>query len=228
MYNAPAWYLSAMLICMLPLVYMLYKKRDFTLYVFSPLTSILLLGWFCQTNDFAFTEHYDFNNIVLGGLIRAMCGLCFGISAWTIYNKIKNIDMNKNSQILLTVLEAVLYFIFFSTWFFVKDHKAIMSVSLLLPIALAVTFSGKSYICRLFRYKWMRVFAPLSLSIYLNHRSAVILTEKFFMGKSFKFCVAMMALFTAIFCLLNFAMVKFGKMLWNRKLKEFFTKTDQE
>ena len=225
-YNAPTWYLSAMFISMLPLAYLLYKKSDFTLYVFAPLASVMVLGYICQIGEYGFISQLELSKFVMGGILRAISGLCFGITAWTICQKIKIAKINKNARILLTIAEAVLYLIFFVGWFNIYDRKALMAIVIILPIALAITFSNQSYICQLFRFKWMKYFAPLSFTIYLNHIAGRFLTEYFFAGRSFKFCVAMMSLFTAIACLLNFAMVKFGKMLWNRKLKKLFTDVD--
>ena len=63
--NAATWYLSAMLICMLPLAYLLYAKRDLTLYVIAPLVSILTFGYMCQTNNFQFIYHVDMYGILM-------------------------------------------------------------------------------------------------------------------------------------------------------------------
>ena len=63
--NAATWYLSAMLICMLPLAYLLYAKRDLTLYVIAPLVSILTFGYMCQDKQFPvhlscrYVRHFD-------------------------------------------------------------------------------------------------------------------------------------------------------------------------
>ena len=82
--NKPTWYLSAMFICMLPLAYLLYKKRDFTLYVFAPITSILIYGWICKSNSWEFISA-DLYGFFTGSLIKAMCGLSFVICAYKIY-----------------------------------------------------------------------------------------------------------------------------------------------
>ena len=184
------------------------------------------LGYICQINNYSFIEHYDFIGIVEGGILRAFCGLCFGITAWTISHKIKSLPMNKNARILLTVTEAVLYLIFFGAWFLQKNDKVMVSASLILPVAIAITFSEQSYICKLFHYKWMKYFSPFSLTIYLNHMCARHLTGLFFEDESYALCISMMALFTVIACLLNFVIVRSGRLLWNYKLKGLFMKPD--
>lgn len=225
-FNATMWYFSAMIICMLPLAYMLYKKCNFTLYVFAPLASVMLLGYMCRVNDYVILPHPTLYGIVMGGIIRAMCGLCFGINAWTIYNKLVTLNTNKNVNILLTIAETVLWFIFFFTWFTEKNNRAIISILFILPIVLAIAFSQKSYLSKMFRFKWMRYLSSVSLSIYLNHWGARLLTQHFFIGRSYKFCVIMMSLFTVCACILNYLTVKLCKIIWNRKLKNFLTKPD--
>ena len=223
-----SWYLSAMLICMLPFVYLLYAKRDLTLYVIAPLTAALSFGYMCQTNDYEFFSHTEFYGVLMGGLLRGICGLSLGICAYTICARIKNAQLNKNARIWLTIAEALLYIIFFYAWFIVRDKKAIMSVMLMLAVPVAISFSGKSYIGRLFRFRWMRHFAPLSLYIYLTNGIAEDVVEKIIPGMSYGMCTKWMTILTVLFCILSVVMVNGAKALWNHKLKEYFTKPDVE
>lgn len=217
----PTWYISAMLIVMLPLAYLLLKKPDFTLYVFSPLASILLLGYMAQINKFAFLNHYKLFGLCMGGLIRATCGMCAGICAYTICCKVKELRLNKKLCILLTMAEVVLYLVFFGVWFFAESPRAIMLITLVLPIALAITFSEKSYLKCLFCSKWMKHFAPLSLYIYLNHWGPTKMVEAYYSGRSYKFCTAIMTVYTLICCLICWLLVTGGRTLWEKRLKPF-------
>ena len=226
--NAATWYLSAMLICMLPLAYLLYAKRDLTLYVIAPLVSILTFGYMCQTNNSQFISHVYMYGILMGSIIRGMCGLCSGICAYTIYVRIKNASLNKHMRFFLTVAEVIMYLIFFSAWFGLQNNAVVMSIMIMLPVPLAVTFSGKSYVGELFRFKWMRHFAPLSLIIYLNHGIAQGIVSTVLPGRSYKMCLKWMIILTVAFCIINTLLVKGGRALWNRKLKEYFTKPDVE
>lgn len=215
-FNSPTWYLSAMYLAMLPLAYLLFSKKDFTLYVFTPLASVLLFGYLCYANDFSFEGKY-FSYLVMFEIIRAVCGLCFGVCAWTMSKKIKNFAQSKSERLFLTVTEIILYTIFFCTWFFLPNNKSIMSVQLILPIAIAITFSGRSYVVNIFRFDWMKWFAPLSLSIYLNHWAANILVSRLFWGESYIFCLAYMILFTLLFCLVNFLVVSSIRSILRKK-----------
>lgn len=218
-YNGPGWYLSAMFFCMLPLSYLLYKERDFTLYILAPLLAIFTLGWICQTNDYCFLDNGEMYGLFLGGIYTAVCGLCFGICAYNVYIRLLRANLNENMRMLLTFVEVFLYGVFFGTWFLIRDNRAIMSVVLILPIAVAITFSGKSYIIKLFQFEWMKCFAPVSLTIYLNHCIGQVLVKKCFLGNSYGFCVLMMAFFTICSCLLSTLTIKIGKYIWEKKLK---------
>ena len=221
-----AWYISAMLICMLPLSYLLYIKRDFTVNVFAPLAAILTLGYMYQTCDGFFVDRLSYIGFFQGGLIRGFCGLCFGICSYSLCERFKRLNANRNMRVLLTVTEILLYVIFFGTLFFLPDNQAVMSVLFILPIAMAITFSGKSFLVKAFRWEKMRLLAPLSLYIYLDHGVAHAFVKILFSDRGWGFCAAMMALFTAVFCVLNGVVVYFGKRIWANRIVPFFTKPD--
>lgn len=224
--NRPVWYIAAMFFCMLPLAYMLYKKRDFTLHIFAPIAAVSLYLYMWNTNKTALFYQYDVIGVVTGGVIDAFCGLCFGICAYNIYVCICNARPNRSLRVLLTVTEVLLYGVFFGIWFGLRTNKAVMSALLLLPIVSAITFSGKSYIVRLFEFRWMKCFAPLSLMIFLNQQAARVIVTNLFAGRTYVDSVVLMALFTAAFCLLSFLIVKLLKLLWEKKLKAALTKPD--
>ncbi|MCH5196999.1 MAG: acyltransferase [Oscillospiraceae bacterium] len=220
MFNMPLWYLSAMFLSMLFLVYLIYRHRDFALYVFSPLTAVFTLGYMGQVNNYLFVPFYSLYGVVVGGVIRALCGLCFGVVAWLIYNRISQWRLNRNGRIVLTIVELLLYTIFFTGWLILQDNMVIMSVILILPIALAISFSGKSYISKLFGFKWMKHFGVFSLAVYLNQWTARYLVHKFFPDCSYKNGVLLMALFTIAAIVLYFAIIYFGKALWKKLHKK--------
>lgn len=222
-YNAPTWYLSAMFICMVPLAYLLYKRRDLFLYVLAPLIAVLSIGFMCQTNSFLIISHGEFYGVVLGGIIRALCGLCFGVVSWLIYKKLSNIVRKKSQVFLLTSIEMLIWIVFFSAWFIIGDAVTIMSVLFILPITIAISFSRKSYICRLFEFKWMRFLSPVSLAIYFNHWIARYVVIQTFPGCSYKMGISLMAAFTAVSCLLYYIIMKLCRFLWNKKLKKVFS-----
>ena len=77
------------------------------------------LGFWCQVDKFNILADHRNNlyGIVIGGVIRALCGLCFGVIAWLIYNKLFYMVRKKSQMVLLTVMEALAWGIFFTAWF---------------------------------------------------------------------------------------------------------------
>ncbi len=218
-FNGQVWYISAMLICMLLLCYVLIKNRDFFIYVFSPLFSVLSFGYmfYCHQDGNLLPEHINFCGFCLWGIIRAACGLCFGVTTWLIYEKLIVLPENKAIKIAVTITELFLNIIFFYVWFFKGETKeTLFSVMLLLPIIVAIAFSGKSYIARIFRFKWMKYFGPLSLTIYLNHNAAVLMATALFADKPYYIGLAAIAVLTVVFGIVNFVAVKIIRKLWEK------------
>lgn len=222
-YNVPGWYLSAMFLAMLPLAYLLYRNRDFTLHILAPILAVFILGWLCQTNDYCFPDQHKMHGLFLGGMYSAVSGLCFGICAYNMYIRIGKAKMNENGRMFLTVTEVLLYGVFFGTWFLLRNNRMIMSAILLLPVAAAITFSGKSYIAGLFQFKWMKYLAPVSLTIYLNQWIGRVLVQKYFAERSYGFCVSVMAFIMLCSCLLSTLTKRISKYVWKEKLKTVFT-----
>lgn len=198
--NSATWYISAMLLAMIPLAYLFIKKKDFFVYVFSPVVSILSWGYLKQS----YNVMEDIDAVFWGDkIIRAVSGLCFGVLAWTIYNKISVIEDRKPIRISLTITELILYTIFFYGIFTSADNlKIIFPTMLIFPIAIAITFSGKSYASELFKAKWLKCLAPVSLYIYLNHIIAINIIRALFSAKSYLFCTACAAALTAVMCVI--------------------------
>lgn len=119
-------------------------------------------------------------------------------------------------RLFLTITEILIYGIIFFTLFVIRDSRSIMSVMLILPIAVAITFSQKSYVIGLFKYKWMKYFASISLLIYLNHEIAMEIIAKIAIGQSYKICICMSAVLTFIASLLSVFIIKIGKPVWEK------------
>ena len=195
--NSINWYICVMLFVMIPISYFLITKRDSFIHIFSPVAAILLLGYIKEsTTDFLQDESSWFL------LIRAVCGLCFGIIAWTIYNKLISLENSKFLCTCLTIIETILYLIFFLL-LLTKGNEAnlMFPIILLMPIAIAITFSERSYLSKLFNSKIFKHFGTISLYIYLNHWAAVSVVRALFSGKSYWLCISAAAVLTAVLCI---------------------------
>lgn len=218
-YISLTWYISAMFIVMLPLSYMMYKNRSFFLYVFSPLAATLSLGYMCQTNSkYQFFSYTRLSGFVTGGVWRALCGICFGVCAYTICAKLKEKNFGRAARVRMTLLEVVLYCIYVWSSFVSTDSSVHMCGLLILPIALAITFSGQSYFGTLFRFKWMKVFGTLSLEIYLNHLIARYIVRKYYNTGDYWSKFFKTVAITAGVCILSWCIRTFLKFIV-RKIK---------
>ncbi len=221
------WYISAMLVAMLPLSYILFRNKDFYINVFCPIAALTAMGIMYQS-EFANSNHYlgqyVYCGIVMGGVIRAICGLCCGGVAWLISNKLKESVKTRNQRIVLTVIELFLYFSFFAIWFHVGKVVQYNTVSMmLLPAIIAIAFSGKSYTAELFKSKIFSKLGSLSLAIYLTHWSSEILLMEFMPDESYKFSLLLMVLITAVACVLYYTLMALAKLIWNKGLKKILT-----
>ncbi len=215
--NAPTWYISAMLISMLPLYYILCKNKDFFIYIFSPLAALLLYG-FMYNQDKMLIDRLDFYGIIMGGLIRAVCGICFGVIAYIIFSKISSWCKTNKQRILFTITEILLYLLFFIAWFAEKTtSKTMYGAMLLLPIAIAITFSGKSYVSELFKFSVLKYLSSISLAIFLNHWAARMIVRELFKGESYKKSFALMMGITVLLCIVYYILVHIIKNIINKK-----------
>lgn len=215
--NAPTWYISAMLISMLFLYYVLCKNKDFFIYIFAPLTALLAYGYMYNQAGHMISRYALFGALY-GGLIRAVCGICFGVIAYIIFSKISSWCKTNKQRILITVTEVLLYTLFFAVWYAENTTMRTMyGAMLLLPFAVAVTFSGKSYISQLFKLNFLKYLNGISLALYLNHNAARRIVLKLLPGASYKKSVVVMMGITVLLCVVYYILVHIIKNRINKR-----------
>ena len=214
-FNSLVWYISAMLITMLPLSFLLIKSKDFFLYIFSPLTALFALGFMYQSGDIVSTMQLNRYCIFTGGIIRALSGLCFGAVAYIIYEKLREIN-NKRYNVILTICEGTGWILLFCAWF-VKwilnctSKETLFCAVLILPLLIAIAFSGKSYISYIFKLKCFKYAGILSETIYLNHMTGIVLISALCPDINVTDRLIQAVLFTAVFGAANIIVVKIIK-----------------
>lgn len=222
------WYISVMLLLMVPFAYLLIRKKDFFIYVFAPITAILLLGYL---RIHSYPSFLSDPNIHEGyyRIIRGICGMCFGVISWTIYNKILNTKESKLFNIFLTVAEIVIYIISFAVFVLVGDKpEQILPLLLLMPIAIAITFSKKSYASKLFTAKWMSMLGTWSLYINLNHYIGICIIMVLFKGKGYLLCTGAAFILTIIISVINVVVEKLiRKLIEKIRAKTILSKTSK-
>ncbi len=213
MYNSPTWYLSAMFIVMLPLSYLFLRNPNLYLYVLAPIGGLFSLSYL----NYCWDEYIPINDSFIICIVRAVCGILFGGVAWIIYEKLCVLPENKRLKVLLTIVELILNAAFFYTWIFNSDtRETLFSSLLLIPFIVAIAFSGKSYISRLFEFRFMKYFNSLSFTIFLNHFAAMYVSSALAPNENYFLQTMLMALITAVFSIVNFIAVKIIKCLWEK------------
>lgn len=224
------WYLSTMFITMLPLIFMFKRNKDFTLYIFAPLTAVICYGFMFSNNPLA---GYDANfGIIPYGVIRALCGLCFGFVSYLIYKKLSAAEFSKKARVLLTAGEAAIYLLILYSLvliyptlddgadFYTKltlTLNATYSAMLLTPVAFAIALSGKSYISHLFKFGFMKYFGYWSLQIFLMHFIAWTIVSDILDINNWKIAIMLMAAFTVVLSIVSYAITSAVKAVINRK-----------
>ncbi|MCM1577268.1 MAG: acyltransferase [Ruminococcus sp.] len=207
-FNQAGWYISAMLIAMLPLSYILLRNRDLYVYIFAPIVSVIGLNIMFQ---FEVTKTIVFAHESLYLLARAVCGICFGGAAWLIYKKLCELPDKRKYRIVVTVCEVIVNVLFFYTWAVrYSPGDTLFCLMLLVPLMIAVPFSEKSYLCEIFKRDIFKHWGKVSLTVYLNHMIvtkivSVFVRDDFFLG----FTVIMVL--TAVFSFINMLAVKIIK-----------------
>lgn len=190
-FNGPTWYISAMLIAMLPMCYLLYRNRDVYLYLFCPLAALAAYGFMyhCESSTL---DAVQFLWIFDGGIVRALCGISIGGVSYILSERIVEKVQNKREKVILTIAELVCYVLLFGLWFQPnQEAKVLYSIMIFMPCLIAIVFSEKSFIHLLFQHKMFRFCDGLSLAIYLNQGAAILImkyirNKKCFMGISYK------------------------------------------
>lgn len=231
MIGAHTWYISAMLVALLPLAYLFLRNRDLYINILAPFGGAALLG-FMMTSEFSnggYLNQYTYCGVFLGGTVRAACGILLGGVSWIIYKKLTEGVKTKTQRVLLTILESVLYVIFFTLWFNVKlDVKYSNIALMIIPVIIGIVFSQQSYISRIFESKIFKTCGSLSLAIYLTHWGAEMLIMKFFPDESFKFSLLLMVGITAALCCIYYLVIYLCRLLWRKKLRRVFVPREAE
>ena len=223
--NLPTWYIQAMLLCMIPMYYLLSRNRDLFMYVITPLGGLFALA-FMFNQDPMFIGNGGTEHIIPNGMIRGFAGLFSGCIAFVLYRQITKYRYTRLQKTLLTVLEAVIYIWMLMGCFTAhSDSKGHFLAMLLIVPALALTFSGESWLAVLFSSPKLKFVSSLTTTIYFNHWSARRIVMTWFPGMSYKRSVAYMAAFTVVLCIVYWLILTVCRKLAGGCLKKLFTFT---
>lgn len=138
-YMLPLWYLSAVLICIPIIAYLLKKKSDFFMNIGTFFIPLLIYGYICRT--YGDIDIWDRYGIIYIGVLRAAAGICMGINSYKLSQYIKGRTLSGRKKIFLwtaafVMLSAVLLY----TYFFAFTYADYMLI-ILITAAVAVIFA---------------------------------------------------------------------------------------
>lgn len=201
-----------MLFAMILLHYILSRNPEFFRKIFAPVGALVSYSYMLHQKQ-PYLDWFSTSGLFTNGAIRAFCGLCFGVVAYDIYVYITKKESKTSCRILFTAAELLIYITIAYFWLVLKNSALVMfPLMLLLPAAVAITFSSKSYTADLFRHKIFGKLAPLSLAIFLTHDATPVrLVRNYFAGKSYKMSVLLMICFTVEMIVIYFVLIKLLK-----------------
>lgn len=162
-----AWYLGAMFVVIPIFYYMLCKNSRFFLYFFAPTIYPFLLAL-----RYNLAASSDSTIKVLNKLIefplKAAIGLLTGVLAYLVYKKITEHDYTKFGKFVLTVIELFGYLFILIVSIFTRKISDTFIIPLFIATT-AITFSEKSALHGLFKWRIFSFLGKASLPLYFNH-----------------------------------------------------------
>ncbi len=166
-----SWYLSALLIISFLIYPILVKRKDLFCKYLAPLFVLFIYGLFSATWGTVDGPAYEVGR-VYKGVLRALAGLSLGCIAYCITQKINSATENSllTNKAFLGTVEVITLFGALA-FMLLYRHANTMDyfIILALTFGVAIAFSEKSCLNKIFRGKVFSTLGVYSLSLYLNH-----------------------------------------------------------
>lgn len=179
--NRVEWYISCMIFSLMILYPICRKYYSMFVHVFAPVGGLFILGYLAQTYG-TFTGINKWDTIIFVCMLRAIAEISFGAVVFEMSRKLGKKEFTKYGRGCITALECVCYIILIifimST---IKTKYEIYAVFVMM-VAIAISFSGKSYGGKVFNNRFCYKLGKWSLPIYLNQVFALNILEKLHCG----------------------------------------------
>ena len=227
---AVAWYISAMLLCMLIIYPLILKYRKNFVYIIAPITVFFLWGYIIRVYG-NFTNPWEWTGFTIVGVLRAFFEMSFGVILYEISERIRKINFTKLGMVLLNLIESIG---FISILFIVNinnaNNKYDSIMMLILAISIMIAFSEKTISQKYLNNKFIYFMEKISLPMYLNQIWIIDLLRYFserisILNSNFYiFCVIVICM-DFIVSILDIYVIKLMKKMYV-KVKKLFIKTD--
>lgn len=166
--NLVVWYISSMLICMMILYPLLRKYYSFTIYIFIPLSALLILGYLSK-NYGTPRGPTKWLGFIYKGTIRGFAEIGIGVLLYHLVQKIRSYSFNKYGRIMISCIEWCSYGIVIYFMYLQGANKYDYFFIALLALAISLSFSEKGIDSRLFCNKWVYMLGRFSVPLYFSH-----------------------------------------------------------
>lgn len=217
--NGRDWYIQELFVLSIPLYYLLKNHKDFTIYVLSPLITIIVYS--CIIREFGYMEGYlpkkqSIVGIINWPLIRILAGLMLGFFLWPISQKFKT----RYGAIISSIL-FFLVILLSGRYFGIKYGGSKYDLLYIIALAIAITFGFSTEVrLKFWTNSMLLYFSKLTLFIYLSHYSVRIILRYYYQSYSLSVGILYFIVTTFLSILLYFLMVQLNyKTIWGKIVK---------
>lgn len=105
----PTWYLSAMLIAMIPVYYLATRYPKAFTNVIAPVSAMCIYGYIMQGYGTMDVGNEMVMGFIMLGILRAFAGLCVGVVVYGIYTKISSMKESRGRTAVFSVIDVIGY-----------------------------------------------------------------------------------------------------------------------
>ena len=163
--NGPAWYVSALLLN-IPLIIYILKKSETKYYpIIFGILSIALYSFFI-IRDYSMTPNYFIAGFISSAILRGLAGISLGIFSYYIYKEYNSKVKNMNG-ILFNIIELILFIAFIRLLIFREPSRLNILILPTTALLIIMMFSKEGIIDKLFLNKLSTYFGKISFEFYI-------------------------------------------------------------
>ena len=216
----PEWYIAAMLWMMLIIFPLILRFKDKFTKIACPIITVLLIGYMIHANKkLGGTNRFIFNGDIAKIYVRAFAEMCGGVFCYHVSMKIKKLNLTKADRIFLTVIEVIGYTA--PVWYTVSLWKETYEAYAFYFLAVAVTlsFSGVTYLKKLFDNGLSMFLGKASLPLYMAQAVGftVFLFSRHFDGVSKGVTAVFFAVSTVVFGIISYYVAQLSYKLIDKR-----------
>ena len=163
--NGPAWYVSALLLNIPLIIYILRKSENKYYPAIFGILSVAIYSFFI-VKDYNMSPNYFITGFLSSAFLRGLAGISLGIVSYYIYKSFNNKVKNMNN-ILFNIIELILFVIFIRLLIFREASRLNILILPTTALLIIMMFSKEGIIDKLFSNKLSTYFGKISFEFYI-------------------------------------------------------------